>query len=96
MTAAWEHVLGDLDDATRAVERACVEGHADLQLSLVVLPHDLGPLPASLAARATAVLDRMRHAEHTLEAACQRAQRALVIADSSSPINDPHFIDTHS
>lgn len=95
MSAAWERVLAELEHGAAELERACTDAAAEARVP-PALPRDLGPLPAALAARAGAVLGRLRDAERAVDAARRRVQRALVIADAGSPAAPPRFIDTRS
>jgi len=88
--ASWVSALDALELDVAWVESALRAAHlppADevARLAAWVPPADLGPLPADLVVRATALLDRQTHAARATVEAITRSRRHVAALDALRP-----------
>lgn len=87
---SWSRALDDLELDVAWVEEALRLQHLPpgdevARLAAWVPPSDLGPLPASLAVRAAALLDRQTTAARRTVEAITRSRRHLAALDALQP-----------
>ncbi len=94
---AWAAALDDLELDVAQAERMLGQAHRDVSVATGpwVAPAGLGPLPASLEARARALLERQLATAHALGLAAVRSRRQLRIHEALTPPTEhpPVYLD---
>lgn len=94
---AWASALDELELAVADAERQLADAHRAAPVAAAPWrpPAGLGPMPASLEARARALLGRQLETARSLAAAATRSRRQLRISDAMSPPtpHPPVYVD---
>ena len=79
--AAWEKVLGEMEEGLSVLEMRLVSGGPVPRVDPFTPPEDLPPLPRHLTRRAASVLARTRRVEEEIALRAEATRRQLASLD---------------